>query len=417
ALGLPAIRACGDTSALLDRVPLPSEPQARAALNALSERMSEVNALRLAGRYAEVLRRLEPLEQEAGKLGYRPLEAEVLYQKGLALDRSGKPADAVRALVEASYAAEAGRDDALKVSVASRLTFVSGRLERFEEGEHWARVGRAALERGGGNPAAEGALLNDLGSLRLAEGKNEEALAAYERSVRLLTGALGPEHLQTLNAVTNLAALHSRGDHPEEAVRLLEQAIPAIERLRGSSHPTLYSAWWTQAFSLQRLRRFPEAHAAAARALAVARLSLGQDHPKVGSALDLEATILQEEGRFREALATYRQSLEVKQRKLPPTDPELAHSYDGIGQSLLGLRQWAEAVEPLETALKLRGPEPGPRAETQFALARALWLGGKEKERAEALARQAQADFEKARQPDQGSVVAAWLRSPAARAP
>ena len=417
ALGLPAIRSCADTSALSDRAPLPADPAARAAIDALSEQLSEVNALRLAGRYPESLGRLVLLEAESARLGYRPLQAEVLFQRGLVLDRSGRQADAQRALVEASYAAEAGRDDALKTSIVGRLAMVSGRLGRFEEGEHWARVGRASLERGGGDPEAEGALLGNVASLRLEEGKTDEAVAAYERSARLLTAALGPDAPQTLNALSNLAAAHSRGEHPEQAVRLLEQAIPAIERLRGASHPALFVPLWNQGYSLMRLHRFPAAHAAAARALDLARRALGESHPRVGAALDLEGTILQEEGRFREALAAYREALAVKHKTPSVSGPELSHSYDGIGQSLLGLGHPAEAVEPLETALKLRGPEPEQRAETRFALARALWSNRKERARALELARQAQADFERARRPVKEAAVASWLRAEMARGP
>ena len=121
--------------------------------------------------------------------------------------------------------------------------------------------------------------------------------------------------------------------------------------------------------------------------------------------------MLQNGRRFAEALEVYREALAIKERTLPPQDPNLSFSHDGIGQCLLGLGRAQDAVNELELALALRGNEPVPRADTRFALARALWELGKERGRARELATQAQADYQAGGRKEKDAEVERWLAS------
>src|SRR5438067_8113755 len=82
ALGLSSLRACADVASLTGLTPLPESPSARAEIARLEMELSELNALRLAGRFAPALERSTPALEAAGKLGYRPLQAEALYLRG-----------------------------------------------------------------------------------------------------------------------------------------------------------------------------------------------------------------------------------------------------------------------------------------------------------------------------------------------
>jgi hypothetical protein len=64
----------------------------------------------------------------------------------------------------------------------------------------------------------------------------------------------------------------------------------------------------------------------------------------------------------------------------------------GLGIALVSLGRWDEAIETLEQALRDRvagGIAPKQVAETQFALARALWSRPAARARARSLAREA----------------------------
>ena len=95
---------------------------------------------------------------------------------------------------------------------------------------------------------------------------------------------------------------------------------------------------------------------------------------------------------------------------LPADDQLLSYSYDGIGQSLLGLGKLQEARAALERALAIRGTDPVDLADTQFALARTLWQSsGQQKVAAIRYGEQARRDYQRAAKQDRVAGVDAWL--------
>ncbi|HEY8207572.1 MAG TPA: serine/threonine-protein kinase [Myxococcaceae bacterium] len=411
ALGLSSLRTCADVASLTGRAPPPESPAARAEVDRLELELSEANAVRLAGRFAPALERAGSALEAARALGYRPLQAEALYLSGVLQEKLGRTGEAERSLVEATYAADAGRDDATKARAASRLVYLSSLRSTFDRGHHWKEVASAALERAGPDPELEGELLNNAGSLALAEGRPDGALAAYERAAKLLEAALGREHPKTLNAITNLASADVALGRPGDAVRSLEAAIPAIERLRGAGHPALISSLWTLAQAQVQLHRLDEAAEAADRALRIARERLGLRHARVAGSLQLQATVLQAGGQFQRALETYREAQAILAGAVPPSDPELFFCEDGIGESLLGLGRAKEAVPHLEAALKLRLSPFPERADAQLALSRALWASGGDRRRAQSLAREARDAHAAARREEKAREANDWLEA------
>jgi hypothetical protein len=79
---------------------------------------------------------------------------------------------------------------------------------------------------------------------------------------------------------------------------------------------------------------------------------------------------------------------------------------------LVERRRPREAIDLLERALRIRTAteEPLPlRAETSFALARALWDSGRDRSRAHQLAETARADAEQADDAEAVAEIARWL--------
>ena len=72
-------------------------------------------------------------------------------------------------------------------------------------------------------------------------------------------------------------------------------------------------------------------------------------------------------------------------------------------------------IAPLEGAQKIRQakePDPSKRAETSFALARAIWAAGHDRGRARVLAESAKVDFTRAGIREKELTVERWLRDP-----
>ena len=412
ALGLSSLRGCADIAALTGVVPLPEEPAARREADAISSDLAEINALRLSGSYALALERTQAAAARAAKLGYRPLEALAAYYRGLLEDRVGKPEEGQRSLQAAVGLADAARDDALKVRIASRLVYLMQNKEKFQEGHLWEGVAHGALERGGGDEELEGDLLSAVGQLLLAEGRPNDALEAEKRGVALLEHALGPNSAKQANALGNLGMVEQALGKRQDSVAHLGAAVTAIERLRGPDHPTLVGPLEQLAISASELGQFERARLAVDRALAIGRARFGPTSIKVAWTLDNKAQVFQNAKRFNESLALYREALAIKQAEEKPDPVALAYSLDGVGQSLLGLGKSKEAAATLDKALSMRGPETLPRAETRFALAKALWASSpKDRGRARQLLAGAKSDYEAANRDDKALEVDAWLAS------
>ena len=95
--------------------------------------------------------------------------------------------------------------------------------------------------------------------------------------------------------------------------------------------------------------------------------------------------ILNALGRYREARQSFERARVIWERELGPDNLNLGYALTGIGISYLAEGNAANALVPLERAFKIREAQetdPSRRAETRFALARALWESNRDRARA-----------------------------------
>jgi hypothetical protein len=128
-VGLDPPEVCADTTALVERLPLPEDETTRAALADLDDRLAAAAAEKLAGDYQTALERLGEIVPEARELGYPPTLAEAMILKGYVESALGMAEESENSLREAFGAAEQGRDDRAGAVAASNLMWVTGYLK------------------------------------------------------------------------------------------------------------------------------------------------------------------------------------------------------------------------------------------------------------------------------------------------
>ena len=122
--------------------------------------------------------------------------------------------------------------------------------------------------------------------------------------------------------------------------------------------------------------------------------------------------ILNALGRPAEARRSFEGARIIWERELGLDHRNVAYALTGIGRSYLAEEQPASALTPLERALKIREQhesDPTLRAETSFALARALWDTNRNRRRAQALAAAARATYLEAGAHGKQGEVDEWL--------
>jgi eukaryotic-like serine/threonine-protein kinase len=395
---LPAIEPCDDVVAMRTRDPLPADEQTRAEIEDVQARLAQAGALQNAGKLSDALAIAELATRRAEDLGWRPLQAACGYRTGEILDDLARPEDAEAALRKAALAAEAARDDALLADSRVLLVSVVGaRLQRTREGELWAELAGAALDRLGEEPAREARLENGIATMLSSTGRPEhvlehmrralalasasesdnelwiaslninmastlvdlgqldEALERAQTSLKIFEAAHGPDHPQTANAQSAIGAVHDQRGDLDEALAWYERSHGTLSRVLGEDNPRTLDALSNVAIVTIELGDTARAVKLFDRALAGYVAAYGEEHGDVAQAHQNLGGALRIAGEIDRALEHQRRALALRERLLGPEDPRVARSLVGVANILeddlarpdeaLGLRQRALALE------------------------------------------------------------------------
>jgi eukaryotic-like serine/threonine-protein kinase len=368
---LGSLDRCADVPLLRSVVRPPEDSATRARVEELRHRLAGVKALFDSGRYREGLKDAPRLIDEARALDYQPVLAEALGLMGIMYHKENDSRTAEKMLVDSYLAADASRHDEVRAEDATALVWVVGYQQgRYADAQRWAKYAEAILRRLGGHELQQAWLLNNLGCIYDLQGDREESLRAQQQGLALKERALGRDHPDVGISEGNLAvALEALGRN-QEALEHVDRSIAILEN------------------------------------------GLGASHPDLATQLNNRGEILNALGRSRDARASFEKARIIWERELGLDNRNLAYALTGIGVSYLSEGDALSALVPLERAFKIREAQetdPSRRAETRFALARALWEAGRDRGRARALAQDARESYAKAEVKTKLAEVDTWL--------
>jgi len=411
---LSSVANCADIEALTSPVPRPDDPAAKVFLSSVEQSVSTARALVYAWKNKESLDLVKRLLADPGfqKHPWAPLSAELLSLEGWALYRTGNAAGAEKTLREALLQAERGRLESERLRVLTRLAFVIGYgSNRADEASYFYQLGEAVASHSN-DASAKIELLTRLGSFDLSRGQYEQGRATLERAAVLCDHSLGRDHPVLGVVLTQLAEAYSRSGDYSRAVELLQTALEISERARGKSHPDVAFVHRALAYALQRLGQYERAHEQIQAAIKIFTNILGPEHPEVAEALDVLATILHLDGLDAESLVEAEKALKLKTKVWGPDNPNLSYSLINVGQALLGLKKYPEALEKLAKAERMQEDaklSSEELAECRFAYARALWETKKDRNRALVLAAEARDGFRRGHDKKSEDEADRWL--------
>ena len=359
---LADVAACADLPALTAVLPPPSDPAVAVHVSELRDRLARARAHKESGKFAEGIALARPAASAARSIGYRPLEAEALLVEGELEQRSGDRAAAEATLMQAIYAAEAGKHDLVAASAWTTLVFLVGYEDaRYARGIELARHATAAIERLGGNGPIEGNLEKALGAIDADQGHDQEAIRHFERAVSLFERALGPDHPSVITAVDNLGmALAAQGQR-DRALELHRRALAARERTLGGQHPAIARSLENLGNDLEARGDSRQAEELHRRALAILERTVGPEDPEVATVLTDLGNSLRSQGRLAEALEIHQRGLALGEKVFGPENPTFAAQLVNTGTLLKLLGRLDEALAHQRRAAaiyaKLLGPD------------------------------------------------------------
>jgi Tfp pilus assembly protein PilF len=79
--------------------------------------------------------------------------------------------------------------------------------------------------------------LNNLGVLRHYQGRDEEAIQYFEKSVETSSASVGPNNPTLIKPLSNLGTIYSRNGRIHDSVTVFQRAVKLAENSYGTAHP------------------------------------------------------------------------------------------------------------------------------------------------------------------------------------
>jgi tetratricopeptide (TPR) repeat protein len=385
---LTPLSRCADARALTSRLAPPSDAEGRARVEEAKGLIARAKALLDTGGSAAALPIAEQAVNAAQRASYKPVEAEALLLRAQALRPQLRYDEATASAHAASAAAIEGHDDGAAADAFTLLLMLQGYDQGRAAGEVWSQYARAAIARLGGDDLREGDLedrlaniyMNDLEHLELSRSHRLKALALFRKA--------GAPEEKIAYVEAQQATAEAMMGHLEESERLLQNAIDVQAR-----HGRVNAGQWMNLGEILILAERPqEAQQAIERGLEVFQRENGR---RSSYAVHHLAWALRESGRLEEALRLDREALDDFEKQGVAAYWMLL-PLSGLGEDLIRLGRPREAIAPLERAVRLSAENKIKALEAglaQFALARALWESGADRNRARAVATDAREVF------------------------
>ncbi|MEM7152081.1 MAG: serine/threonine-protein kinase [Myxococcota bacterium] len=436
---LPATAACADVDAL-NRLPPPTDLATREVVETVRDQLSEIRALRAAGRYRVGFERAGETRDLALTTGYKPVIAETLSILGNLQNNVGNRADGETTLHAAAQAATEARYDQILVTAWLDLAWnLSIGQNRHDEGLRFTEYADAVITRMGRPEWLRTNLQCTEGNIKWERQDTEEALVLLQACLdgRLRQDPRHPQLATTMTYVGNVLIDLGRLDDAEKAFR---DALEAAISTHGLKHPLVASSYNGLGVVFYHQQRLADAEAQYQQAYELNLELLGPDDPALLYSLGNIANCRRERGEYKSALAAMRKVERLVRNGFPAEHREsgttthniaellalldqpedalehyeralririavhgadalyVANTLTGQGETLLTLGRQAEAREALERAYGIREAAKDHRKDnfgrTRFALGRALMQSDKDPARARQLVRQARRDYE-----------------------
>jgi len=375
---LPDPRACFD--ARHDGRRLPLDPSLRAAVRRSYDDLARADALMASGRVRESHRVLLAIAARTDAMAFARLKVDVHSRSSRSYEKLGDIGAAVESQRRAADVAGRSGFERSAATGWTNLVWLEGYgLGRYEAAhEHAARAG-AWIERIGGDPELEAALLRSQGWLHLKTDNLGEAEASFQHSRRVLEGpgaALEDQSEQLAITLNGLASVQTARGRYEAALESFAAAHDAMRVRLGADHPETVVVRLNEAVVLRSLGRLEASRQRLADGLRTLSANLGPEHPRVGEAALNLAVVSTDLGHHEQGLAYAEQALGIFERVLGPEHPNVAKAIVTRGRSRLADGRPREARRDFRAAmvlaLEVLGDEHPETAEAEHELGRAL---------------------------------------------
>ncbi|CAF0842947.1 unnamed protein product [Adineta steineri] len=246
-------------------------------------------------------------------------------------------------------------DDEVKAPIYHRLGMIKDDQGKYEEAltlyEKSLAIDQKTLPSNHPNLASS---YNNIGNVHRRMGNYPKALSYYEKALEIRQQSLPPNHPDLASSYNNIGNVHSdMGNYPK-ALSYYEKALEIRQQSLPPNHPDLASSYNNIGNVHRRMGNYPKALSIHKKALEILQQSLPPNHPNLASSYNNIGAVHYNMGNYPKALSYYEKDLEIKQQSLPPNHPDLALSYNSIGVVHDSMGNYPKALSYYEKAIDIQ---------------------------------------------------------------
>ncbi len=197
-----------------------------------------------------------------------------------------------------------------------------------------------------GQPETKASIHATLGKTYEYLGEYEAAEPHLEEAVRLYRRTLGDKHLNTLNAMEDLALVYRRHARYDEAEELFTEALAGKRDLLGNDHFETAVSTNDLATLYHTVGRHEEAERLYLESVEVRRALFGDEHAEMAACECNLANLYEVQGRYDEAAALHEMALKTRRSTLGDEHPDTLMSMNSLAKVYNSRKEYGRA-EPL----------------------------------------------------------------------
>jgi eukaryotic-like serine/threonine-protein kinase len=193
-------------------------------------------------------------------------------------------------------------------------------------------------------PKVEADIRHTLGTTFLYLGELAAAIRQYERAIALRTSVLGPDDLETISTIEDLAVAYRRDRRAINAIPLFERVLSVRRAKLGLDNAKTLDAINNLGVAYQAAERFGEAVALLEQGYSEARRFLGPEHADTLTSMSNLAAVYKDTDRISEAVELFEKVLTLRKKILTPGHPDTLYSINNLAGMYQLLRRIPEAI-------------------------------------------------------------------------
>ncbi len=207
------------------------------------------------------------------------------------------------------------------------------------------------------------AKLDDVATSLAESGRYDEALAAQGQVLAALERIQGKDHSDVAQAVSSLGWMYCEAGRPAEAEPLIRRVLEICAANDGQEDELAATAWNNLGLVLNNLSRYREARDAYERALQLNEQLSGRDSLEVAVTVDNLASLDAAVGHYTQAESGYQRSLAIRQRQLGDVHPDTLETWNNLAVLYSDTNRLSDAEDLLRQILAAQAhvlPEDHP---------------------------------------------------------